>query len=468
MDLTPASRGGFATRLGIIMATAGSAVGLGNIWRFPTQAGENGGSAFMLVYLLCIVALGLPVMIAEMVIGRRARTSAGQAFVVLAPGTAWRGLGLFMVLIPFLILSYYNVVAGWVLAYIIDALSGRFVSLGAQAGGGGSDPFAANFMDFISHPWLPVAALVAFMLVTHLVIVRGVEKGIERYSRILMPVLFVLMLLLVGSALSMPGAGDGLAFLFAPDFSAISSSVVLSALGQCFYSLSLCMGVVLTYASYFRRDASLPRTAITVAGIDTLIAIMAGMIIFPAVFSVPGLEPNQGPSLVFIALPNVFNTVLSSLPVLAWLVPLLFYLLLGIATLTSCMCLHETVTAYLIDSHRLSRPRAAAAVSAGTIVLGVACALSFGPLADWTLLGMGIFDLFDYVTAKLMLPVSGLLICIFVGWRMRLVAIWKELTSYGRVKFIGLGLFMLAMRYLAPLLILLIMLSELGLLTLLA
>ena len=462
-----AQRGRFGTKIGIVLATAGSAVGLGNIWRFPTQAGENGGSAFILIYLVCIVALGLPLMIAEMVVGRRARACSGKAFVVLAPNTNWKWLGLFTVLIPFLILSYYNVVAGWVLAYVFDALAGNFVALGQQVTPE-NDPFSDNFTGFITNPYMPVLFLVIFMFMTHYVIVRGVERGIEKFSKVLMPVLFLLMIMLVISALTMPGAKAGLTFLFYPDFSAIDSSVVLSALGQCFYSMSLGMGVIITYASYYRKDASLPKSAFSVAGVDTIVAIMAGIIIFPAVFSVPDLEPNQGPSLVFIALPNVFNSVLSGIPVLAYLVPLLFYLLLTIATITSTMCLHEVVTAFISEHYNISRAKAAFFVSGGTIFLGVLCSLSFGPLAGFTLFGMNLFDLFDYTTAKLMLPIAGLFTCAFVGWRMRLISLWKELTSYGQVKFIGIGLFLIAMRYIAPILIILIMLSELGLLNLIA
>lgn len=463
---TSSSRGKFGSKLGIILAAAGSAVGLGNIWRFPTQAGENGGGAFMLVYILCILALGLPLMIAEFIVGRHSRASTGNAFLVLAPNTNWKWVGRFAVLIAFLILSYYNVVAGWTLAYVYDSIAGTFVSLASQVGTSASDPFADNFVNFVSDPYKPVIFLIIFMGMTHFVITRGVEKGIEKSSKVLMPFLFIILFVLAISALTMPGAKEGLKFLFSPNFSAIDSKVVLSALGQCFYSFSLGMGCLCTYASYFRKDANLPKTAISVGTMDTIVAIMAGVIIFPAVFSVPGLEPNQGPSLVFIALPNVFNSALSSVPVLAYTVPLLFYLLLVIATVTSTISLHEVITAFVSENFNLSRHKSAILVSVSTIVLGILCSLSFGPLADIKFFGMGIFDLFDYTTAKIMLPISGFFICLFVGWKLKLVVIWKELTSYGQVKFIGIGLFLVGIRFIVPILIVLVMLSELGLLDL--
>ena len=311
------TRGSFGSKLGIILAAAGSAVGLGNIWRFPTQAGENGGSAFILVYLLCVICLGLPLMLAECVIGRHSRANTGSAFMVLAPNTNWKWLGRFSVLAAFLILSYYNVVAGWTLAYLYEAVTGTFIELAGTMTPGGANPFSVNFMEFVSDPLKPILFLVIFMLLTHVIIMRGVEKGIEKSAKIFMPALFIIVIVLAISALTMPGAKQGLYFLFHPDFSAINSKVVLSALGQCFFSLSLGMGCLCTYASYFRKDANLPKTAITVGCMDTFVAIMAGIIIFPAVFSVPGMEPGQGPSLVFIALPNIFNSALSGSPILA-------------------------------------------------------------------------------------------------------------------------------------------------------
>ena len=456
------TRGSFGSKLGIILAAAGSAVGLGNIWRFPTQAGENGGSAFILVYLLCVICLGLPLMLAECVIGRHSRANTGSAFMVLAPNTNWKWLGRFSVLAAFLILSYYNVVAGWTLAYLYEAVTGTFIELAGTMTPGGANPFSVNFMEFVSDPLKPILFLVIFMLITHVIIMRGVEKGIEKSAKIFMPALFIIVVVLAISALTMPGAKQGLYFLFHPDFSAINSKVILSALGQCFFSLSLGMGCLCTYASYFRKDANLPKTAITVGCMDTFVAIMAGIIIFPAVFSVPGMEPGQGPSLVFIALPNIFNSALSHSPILAWLVPVLFYLLLVFATITSTISLHEVITAFISETFGPSRHKAAVMVSVSTILLGCVCSLSMGPLGDFKIADMVIFDFFDFFTAKIMLPIAAAFFALFVGWKLKIRPLWVELTSHGLVKFKGLRLFLFAVRFVVPVLILLVFLSELN------
>ncbi len=454
------SRIGFATKLGGVLAAAGSAVGLGNIWRFPMQAGENGGGAFILIYLLCVLAVGIPLLIGEFIIGRHARANVGQAFTVLTPTSPFRYIGPLCVATAFLIYCYYNVVAGWVLDYAYNAAAGNF-NVDEVTLEDGTNVFAAAFGSFVSDPLKPLACLFIFVLINHTVVSLGVQKGIERISRFLMPLLFIIMLVLIGFALMMPGAGKGLSFLFDVDFSAITPQVALSAVAQCFYSLSLGMGIV-TYASYFKATDNLGSTALSVALMDTLVAVLAGIIIFPAVFSVEGIEPTAGASLVFIALPNVFNSALSSTPLLAWFMPVLFYVLLGIAAMTSCIFLHEVATAYVYEKFSMKRWKASACVSGVALALGICCSLSMGIWDQYKVCGLNLFDLFDYVTAKLMLPVSGLLISLYVGHKLKVSVLWRELTSHGRVRVLFLIPFLVMLRWVIPTVLAVILVSQLA------
>ncbi|MGN0915396.1 MAG: sodium-dependent transporter [Succinivibrio sp.] len=454
------NRLGFASKVGGLLAAAGSAVGLGNIWRFPTQAGQNGGAAFLIVYLAIILIFGIPMLITEFSIGRHARANVGNAYSVLAPNTNWKWIGTASVMVAFVIFCYYNVVVGWVFYYLFDAVTGTFVQLGNVLTDDNSNAFKNHFGQFVSDPLKPIICLFIVTAIIHFVIVCGVQKGIERSAKILMPALFIIMLMLVGFALTMPGAAQGIEFLFKPNFAAINADVVLSALGQCFYSFSLGLGLI-TYASYFRRDVNLNRTALSVASIDTAIAIMAGLIIFPAVFSVAGMSPSDGAGLVFISLPNVFNSALQSVPFLNWLVPSAFYLILLFAALTSTIFLHEVATAYIAERTTLSRKRAATVVSVSAFLIGCIASLSMGPLEFIKIFGMNIFDFLDYVTAKLILPLTGLGAALFVGWKMTPKQLLTELTSFGTVKFMWLAPFMILVRYVIPVLILIIMITQL-------
>lgn len=445
----------FGSKLGLILASAGSAVGLGNIWRFPTETGENGGSAFILLYFLCVVLFGLPVMISEFMIGRSARASVGRAYGLLAPGSRlWKWFGPFQVLIPFLILCYYNVVAGWTLYYFYEALIG---TLGTTP----DDRFSTLFTSFTADPFAPVLCLLLFMGMTHYVVAQGVSKGIERFSKIMMPGLFLLLLILVGCSLTMPGTSQALHFLFTPDFSKITASTVLSAMGQAFFSLSIGMGILTTYASYFREDTDLGKSALTIAGFDTGVSVLAGLVIFPAVFSA-GTQPDEGPSLIFIALPGIFRHAFGELTWLSYIFSLFFYALLILATLTSTISIHEAVTSYLSEATRWSRRKAATLISVLCSLLGIFCVLSFGLLKEYTLGGMTVFDLFDYVTAKWMLPVSGFFIAVFAGRRLSKRVWWTQMTNAGTRKFPFFPLFIFAIRWVCPLGILLIFLNELG------
>ena len=457
-------RGNFGSKLGIIFATAGSAVGLGNIWRFPTEAGNNGGGAFLLVYILCVVLMGVPLMVAEFAVGRHSRANTGSAFRILSKRRSWGLLGKMEVLAAFLILAYYSVVAGWTLYYAFQSLLNRFNVMARQ---GDSSVFADNFNSFVSDPWLPLLCLAAFLFATHFVVVRGVKSGIERSSKILMPFLFHLKVVLVVCALTKTGAAKKLEFFFTPDFSKIDSGVVMSAMAQAFYSLSLGMGCMCTYASYFKRDANITKTAFTVGLMDMSVAVMAGIVIFPAVFSVPGLEPDAGPSLVFIALPNVFQMAMGGIPAMAYVCSLAFYVLLVVATLTSTISLHEVVTAYLSETRNMPRRRAAWYVTGGSLVLGIFCSLSLGVLSGMTVAGMTIFDLFDYVTAKIMLLAAGFLTSVFVGWVLKPHALANELTNWGTLKLRCFSVLVFMLRYVEPLINAELFLDGLGLLNIL-
>ena len=443
----------FGSKIGAILAAAGSAVGLGNIWRFPYEAGNHGGAAFILVYLACVFILGMPIMIAEFTVGRRAKASTGKAFGILAPGTQWKWLGRLGVLSGLLILGYYSVVAGWTLEYIITSLSNGFA-------GKGPEDYVAIFQNFSQDPVRPVVWCLVFLFLTHFVIVKGVKDGIEKSSKVLMPVLFILILVLAVCSMSLPDASKGLEFLLKPDFGKVNADVFLGAMGQAFFSLSLGMGCLSTYASYFGSDTQMGKTALSVGVIDTMVAILAGLIIFPAAFSV-GIQPDAGPSLIFITLPNVFQQAFGGVPFLAMIFSLMFYVLLALAALTSTISLHEVVTAYLNEQFGISRGRAAVWVTGFCVVTGVLSSLSLGVWDD-KFFGLGFFDLLDFVTAKLMLPLSGLLVSLFVGWYLKRSLSYEELTNYGLQKAPYFPIYMFILRYLAPIAIVLIFVNELG------
>lgn len=445
-------RANFGSKMGVILAAAGSAVGLGNIWRFPCMVGENGGAAFILVYILCVMFLGVPVMVSEFLIGRRAKTNAIEAYAKLAPGTPWIWIGITGVAAAFLILSYYGVVAGWTLEYTVASAVGEL---------SGAKDYTAFFNDFVSNPWKPVLYMAVFILLTHIVVVRGVREGIEKFSKIMMPLLLLIICVLVGCSFSLSGFEEGAAFLLRPDFSKVTNKVILDAMGQAFFSMSIGMGCLCTYASYFSKDTDLMKTAGSVATIDTLVALLAGFIIFPAVFSVPGLSADAGAGLVFITLPNVFHLIFQNVPWLGYIFSLMFYILLMLAALTSTISLHEVSTAYIHERLKWSRKKAAWAVTAGCIFLGVFCALSFGVLSDIKLFDMTIFDLFDFVTAKLIMPLGGMFISIFTGWYLERSIVKAEVTNEGKLKIPFFKFYIFLLKFVAPVCIGLIFINEL-------
>ncbi|MDR2126591.1 MAG: sodium-dependent transporter [Prevotellaceae bacterium] len=440
----------FNSKLGLIMASVGSAVGLGNIWRFPCEAGEHGGGAFLIVYILCVMLLGLSVMLAEFFTGRASQKDAVGAFKILAPNTMWKIIGYNGVIAAFLIFGFYSVVSGWTLEYIYQSASGNLRADSVEE-------FTANFGKFTSDVFRPVLWVVIFTLITHIVVSSGVKKGIERSSKIMMPLLFVILIILGIRSLMLPNAVEGLKFFFNPDFGKINSAVILSALGQAFFSVSVGMGCMITYASYFNKSINMPNTAVSVVALDTLVAVLAGIIIFPAVTSF-NISPSQGPTLVFVTLPNIFQ----QMP-FGDLWSFIFFVLLAIAALTSIISLHEVVTAYLHEQYRMSRRKATAIVSLCGLALGIICSLSFGVLSHVKIFGVIIFDLLDFVTANLMLPAGGMLICIFAGWFISKKALKTELTNSGTIRFRLFAVFAFIIKYVAPVIIALVCLNQLGL-----
>ena len=445
----------FTSKLGAILATAGSAVGLGNVWRFPTEAGTNGGGAFILIYVLFMLLLGVPIMVTEFAIGRHGGKDVSHAFVKMSGGKkGWRWMGLIPMVSGFLVLSYYAVVAGWTLYYAYEALVGGFSDKSPE-------DFTNDFVAFSSDPIQPVLWMGIIIALTCGIVALGVQKGIERGAKIMMPMLFVFILVLVGCSLTLPNASKGLTFLFHPDFSKVNSSVILSAMGQAFFSLSVGLGCLCTYACYFRKDVDLMKDGLHVASIDTLAALFSGLIIFPAVYSIPGLQPDAGPSLVFVTLPNVFQHEFGDMTWLAYLFSLIFYLLLVMAALTSSISMLEMSTAYFNKNLHLSRPLATVIVSVVCLVLGTFCSLSFGDWKDVQIFGMGFFDLFDFLVAKFIMPIGGMLMCIFLGWVVNEKVLRDELTNHGTIKSPLYPAFRFIIRYFAPICIFLIFVNEL-------
>ncbi len=441
----------FGSRFGVVAAAAGSAIGLGNIWKFPYIAGVNGGAAFIIVYLGCIVIIGLPVMLSEFVIGRNAKKNAIGSFKKLAPGTPWFMTGWMGVLAAFTILSFYGVVAGWTLEYIYRAATGFF-------DGKTSKEIADAFGGYVSSPWRPIFWQLIFMAMTGYIVYAGVKKGIERYSKILMPLLLLMIIILDIRALTLPGASKGIDFLFKPDFGALTANGVLMALGHAFFSLSLGMGTMITYASYIKDDENLAVSAVQVTIADTVIALLAGLAIFPAVFAF-GIEPGAGPGLVFITLPSIFN----QLP-LGGLFCVIFFVLLAVAALTSSISILECFVAYISEELNIARHKAAVIGTVSISVIGVIASLSMGPWSQFTILGKSIFDSLDWVSANLLLPLGGMFISLFVGWHWGRKKLEEELSSSGRFSVSYGGILIILCKFISPMAVLFVFLNGIGVL----
>jgi NSS family neurotransmitter:Na+ symporter len=430
------NRDNFGSKFGILAAAAGSAVGLGNIWKFPYVTGQNGGGAFLLIYLACVFMLGVPVMLSEFSIGRRGQRNVFGSFKALAPNTPWYFVGIMGVVAAFVILSFYSAVAGWTLEYVIRAVDGTFQS---------SEPLSSAFNNFIVHPFRPIVWQMVFMVLTALIVAGGIKNGIEKYNKILMPLLVVFLIVLCIRAVTLPNSFEGLKFLFYPDFSKITAKTVLFAMGQAFFSLSLGMGALITYSSYFKKSENLGVTAVNVSLADTLIAILAGVVIFPAVFAF-NIEPSAGPSLVFITLPEIFR----QMP-LGSLFGFIFFALLSVAALTSTVSVLEVVVAYFSEEFKISRKKAIIIASVSISILGVLASLSFGPLSNVLIFRKTIFDLLDFTASNVLLPLGGLLIVLFVGWYMTKSDIQDEVSNDGSLKVKLFPYYLFIVRFIAPL-----------------
>lgn len=447
-----ADRGNFGSKLGVILATAGSAVGLGNVWRFPFMTGQNGGAAFIILYFGCILLLGIPGMVSEFIIGRHAQANAYRAYGKMG-GKLWRGVGLLGIFTSTIILGFYAVVAGWCLQYLFASVGGQLT--------GDTEYVSQYFQTFSSDPLKPCLWGVIFVLITHLIIVRGVRHGIERASKILMPLLLVLLVVIVVASCLLPGAIEGVRFLLLPDFSKVTHSVLLEALGQAFFSLSLGTACLCTYASYFSRHTNLLRSATQIALLDTVIAILAGLMIFPAAFSV-GVNPDSGPSLIFITLPNVFQQAFATMPTVGYVISILFYALLVFAALTSTISMHEIGTAFFHEELKMKRQSAAWILTIVCSVICVFCSLSVGAVDGLRLFGMPLMDFCDFLTAQVMLPAGALLTSLMVGWVVSRNVVRDEFTNHGIVSESLFPVWRFGVRYVVPLCILLIFLHQFG------
>ena len=446
-------RENFASKFGIIAAAAGSAVGLGNIWRFPYVAGENGGGAYLLIYIAFVILIGVPAMLSELIIGRRSKSNAVGSFRKLKPKTPWYLVGVMGVLTGFLIFAFYSTVAGWTLHYTYLAIINAFHGMnGAQ--------LAETFDKFHKSALLPVFWQIIFIIMTAAIVIAGIEKGIERYTKILMPLLFLIPLILVIRAITLPDAGKGLKFLFMPDFSKVTGKTILEAMGQAFFSLSLGMGVLITYGSYIQKHENLTDVAGEVAFFDTLVAILAGVAIFPAVFAF-NLKPEAGPGLAFLTLPGIFEQMPGG-----YFFAIIFFLLLVVAALTSSISLLEVTVAFLTEEFHITRKSATIWSSLVVAILGIAATLSFGILNNFHIFHKTIFDFLDNVTANILLPIGGFFIVIFVGWVMNKSETRAELTNENKMKGRIYGIFLFLVRYVVPLAIAIVFLYSIGLIKL--
>ena len=414
------TRIGFKSKFGAIAALAGSAVGLGNIWKFPYVAGTNGGGAFLLVYIFFTIAIGFPVMLAEFSLGRRSQQNAFGTFKVLAPGTKWFFFGILSIIAAALILSFYGTVSGWTLEYVWLSLTNSFKGQNAE-------DINAIFNNFISHPYKAV-------------------------------LLFIIIIALSINSLSLNGSSEGLKFLFFPKFGDLTGDSILAALGQAFFSLSVGMGILLTYASYIPKQDNLVNISLKVIVTDTLVAILAGVAILPAVFSF-NIDPQAGPGLVFLTLPKVFQ----GLPA-GEIWAILFFILLTFAALTSAISLLEVPVAYLVEEKKLKRPLATIIATLSITFIGIFNTLSFGPLREVRIFGMSIFDATDYLCSNLLLPLGGILICIFAGWYLDKAILYSEISNEGKLKIYFFKTYIFILKYIAPVCILMILLNVLGIL----
>ncbi len=438
-------------KIGVILATAGSAVGLGNIWRFPFMTGQNGGAAFILIYIACVFILGIPGMICEFIVGRHGASNAARAYQRMTSHGGIIGyMGVFTAMI---ILGFYSVVAGWCLQYLTASIGGHIH---------GDAAFVKDyFASFSSDASKPALWAIGFVVITHLVITQGVRNGIEKASKLLMPTLFILLIIIVVASCMLPNAIEGVKFLFMPDFSKVTGNVFLEALGQAFFSLSLGTACLCTYASYFSKKTNLFKSAVQIASIDCIIAILAGLMIFPAAASV-GVQPDSGPSLIFITLPNVFQQAFAGIPAVGYIISILFYALLALAALTSTISMHEIGTAFFQEELRFSRSKAAMIVTIACSLIAVVCSLSVGACPDLKVLGLSVMDFCDSLTAQYLLPVGAFLTCLLIGWAVPQKVVRDEFTNWGTLPSTYYKGWLFLVRYVSPICIIAIFAHQMG------
>ncbi len=413
------SRDSFGSRFGALVAMAGSAVGLGNLWRFPYLVGENGGAAFIIVYIVLSFVICLPIFISEFVVGRRSQKNAFAAFRDLSGGSAWRWVGLFTVIVPLVVLSYYSVIGGWSVDYLLKSCTFSFT------GGESQSTVNTIFTDFATSTWAPLIAHSVFLLITTLIVVVGIKDGIEKFSKVMMPALFFLVIGIAIYSLTLPGAQKGVDYLFNPDFSKIDAKACAAALGQAFFSLSLGFGTIMTYASYVDKKENIMIQSAATAVFDLTFALIAGLAIMPAVFAF-GLNPQSGPGLVFETLPYVFGQMPAG-----GIVAILFFLALLVAALTSSISMLEVAVAYLVEEKKFSRIGACGVLFAICWVVGALCSLSFGPLSHIKIDGGNLFDFFDNLSSNILMTLGSLLTVLFVGWRLKKTDVYDEFTNGG-------------------------------------
>ena len=452
-DMETTGRTNFGSRLGVVLATAGSAVGLGNVWRFPYMVGNDGGAAFIVVYLCCVLFLGIPGMVAEFVVGRASHTNAARAYRSLSDHPLWGITGYVGVITSMIILGFYAVVAGWCLQYLYASLTEQLQ--------GSKEYVVEYFTTFSTSLFRPAVAAVLFILITHHIVAIGVRGGIERASKLLMPMLFIILIILVVASCLLPGAWGGITFMLKPDFSRITRGVLLDALGQAFFSLSLGTACLTTYASYFKSNTQLSKSAVNIALIDILVALLAGMVIFPAAFSV-GVRPDAGPSLIFITLPNVFQQAFVHLPITGYCISVLFYALMALAALTSTISMHEIGTAFFHEELHISRKAAAWVVTSVCSIIAILSALSMAHTECLQLQGRPLMECFDYVTAQVLMPLGSLATCLFVGWVLPKRIVAHQLTNGGTLKSGFAFVFLFVVKYICPIAIAAIFLHQFG------
>ena len=413
------ARDNFGSRFGALVAMAGSAVGLGNLWRFPYLVGENGGAAFIIVYILLSFLICLPIFVSEFVVGRRSQKNAYAAFRDLSGGSNWKYVGLLTIVVPIIVTSYYSVIGGWSIGYLFRSLTFSFTASESQTA------INTMFVDFVSSPWLPLVTHTTFLLVTAVIVAAGIKGGIEKFSKVMMPVLFFIVVAIAIYSMLLPGASAGLEYLFRPDFSKIDANACAAALGQAFFSLSLGFGTILTYASYVSKMENVMFQSTATAISDLMFALIAGMAIMPAVFAF-GLNPQSGPGLVFETLPYVFSRMPAG-----GFVAILFFVALFVAAITSSISMFEVGTAYLVEEKGCTRNKACLILFLICWTVGAFCALSFGPLSNVQFFGRTIFDFFDNLSSNILMTLGSLLTVLFVGWRLKKTDIYDEFTNGG-------------------------------------